>query len=69
MKFRLNKVGKVCRGRKKVFICESLQINAKKRSYEGIMVLTALYGAETWNMEATEKEIKHCAAEVSEKYV
>lgn len=47
VKYRINEVGKVCEEMKKVFKCKSLQMNAKRRPCEGIMVPTALYGAET----------------------
>ncbi len=40
---------------KKVFHCKSLGMSAKRRLYEGIVVVTALYGAETWNMGAPER--------------
>jgi len=30
-------------------------MNAKRRLYEGVVVLTDLYGAETWNMGAAER--------------
>ncbi len=50
IKFRMNEVEKVCGGIKKVFKCGLLGMNAKKRMYEGVVVLTVLYGAETWNM-------------------
>ena len=40
----MDEVGKVCGG-----------MSAKRRLYEGIVVLTALYGAETWNMGAAER--------------
>ncbi len=47
VKFRMTEVGKVCRGRKRVFKCRSLGMSAKRRWYEGVVVPTALYGAET----------------------
>ncbi len=56
VKFRMNEVGKVCGGMKRVFMCRSLGISAKKRLYEGVVVPTALYGAETWNMGAAERK-------------
>ncbi len=30
-------------------------MNAKRRLYEGVVVPTVLYGAETWNMGAAER--------------
>ena len=38
-----------------MFKCRSLGMSAKRMLYEGIVVLTALYGAETWNMGAAER--------------
>ncbi len=55
VKFRMNEVGKVCGGMKKVFKCRSLGISAKRRLYEGVVVPSALYGHETWNMAAAER--------------
>ncbi len=52
----MNEVGKVCGGMKRVFKCKSLGMSAKKRLYEGVVVPTALYGAETWNMRAAESK-------------
>ncbi len=46
------KVEKVCARIKRVLKCKSLGMNAKSRLYEGIVVLTALYGANTWYMGA-----------------
>ncbi len=40
---------------KNVFKCRMLGMRAKRRLYEGIVVLTALHVAETWNMAATER--------------
>ncbi len=55
VKFRMNEVGKVCGGMKRVFKCKSLGMSAKRRLYEGGVVPTAIYGAETWNMGAAER--------------
>ena len=55
VKCRMNEVGKVWGGMNRVFKCRSLGMNAKRRLYEGIVVPTALYGAETWNMRAAER--------------
>ncbi len=57
VKFRMNEVGKACRGMKRVFKCTPLGINAKRRVYEGVVVSMALYGAETWNMGAAERRL------------
>ena len=55
VKFRMKEVGKVCGGMKRIFKCRSLGMNAKRKLYEGVVVPTALYGAETWNMGAAER--------------
>ncbi len=55
MKFRMNKVRKVCGRMKRLFKCTLLEMNAKRRLYEGVVVLTALYEAETWSMGAAER--------------
>ncbi len=53
----MNEVGKVCGGGlKRVFKCKSLGMSAKRRLYEGVVVPTALYGSETWNMGAVERK-------------
>ncbi len=58
VKFRNNEVGKMHEGIRKCFKCKSLSMSAKKKKlYEGILVPTALHGAETWNMGAAEKKI------------
>ncbi len=41
---------------KRVFKYRSLGISAKRRLYEGVVVPTLLYGAETWNMGAVERK-------------
>ncbi len=55
VKFRMKEVGNVCGGTRRVFKCRSLGINAKRRLYEGVVVSSALYGDETWNMGAAER--------------
>ncbi len=55
VKFGMNEVGNVSGGMKRVFKCTSLGVNAKRRLYEGVVVPTALYGAEIWNMGAAER--------------
>ncbi len=57
VKFGMNEVGKVCGGMKRVFKCRSLGVSAKRRQYEGVVVPSVLYGAETWNMGAAEKRL------------
>ncbi len=39
-----------------MFKCKSLGMSAKKKLYEGVVVPTALCGAETWNMGAAERK-------------
>ena len=56
VKFRINEAGRVMGGMKKVFKCRSLGMGAKKRLYEGVVVPTTLYGAETWNMGVAERK-------------
>ncbi len=56
-KFRINEVGKVCGGMKRVFKCRSLGMNSKRGLYEGVVVPGALYSAETWNMGAAERRL------------
>ncbi len=51
----MNEVGKLHGGMKRVFKCRSLGLSSKKRLHEGVVVPTALYGTETWNMGAAEK--------------
>ncbi len=53
--FRMNEVGKVCGGMKRVFKCRSLGMSAKGRLYEGVVVPSALYGTETWKMGTAER--------------
>ncbi len=55
VKFRMNEVGKMCRGMKRVFKCRSLGMSAKRRLYKGVVIPTALYRAETWNMGELER--------------
>ncbi len=40
---------------KKVFKLLSLGLSAKRSLYEGVVIPTALHGAETWNMGAAER--------------
>ena len=41
-----------------IIIVLGLGIKAKKCPYEGVIVITALYGAEAWGMISAEKEGK-----------
>ncbi len=41
---------------KRVFKCKSLGMSAKRSLYEGVVVPTVLYGAETWNVGAAERK-------------
>ena len=56
VKVRVNEAGKVLGGMRKILKSRSLQMNVKRKLYEGIVVPTALYGAETWNVGTTEKK-------------
>ena len=56
VKVRVNEAGKVLGGMRKILKSRSLQMNVKRKLYEGIVVPTALYGAETWNMGTAEKK-------------
>ncbi len=40
---------------KGVLRCRSLRLNARKRLYEEIVVLTAVSSAETWNIDTEER--------------
>ena len=42
-------------GMNSLFRSRSIGMNVKRRLYEGIVVPTGLYGAETWNLGAAEK--------------
>lgn len=63
----MNKVGKVCRGMERAIKYKLLGLNAKRRPYEGVVILTVLVGAEhgTAEKEATE----YNGYDVFEKYV
>ena len=39
-----------------MFSCRVKEINVKRKLYEGVIVPTALYGAEKWNMTVVEKK-------------
>ncbi len=55
VKYRMNEVRRVCgRMKKKVFRRKSLGLNANRMLHEEGVVLTVPYGAETWNVGATE---------------
>ncbi len=43
-------------GNEKKFKCKSLDMSARRRLYEGVVVPTVLYGAETWSMGAAERK-------------
>ncbi len=46
VRFRLNKIRKMCGGMKRVFTCKSVGMNAKRRFYEVLGLPIALYGEE-----------------------
>ncbi len=58
MKFRMNKVGKMCGGTERMFKCRSLGMNAKKRLSERVVVPTVLYRAETWRVRDNVMEMR-----------
>ena len=41
----------------KVFTCRAMVMNVNRKLYEGLVVYTACYGAETWSMTVAEKKI------------
>ena len=55
MKSRINDIGKVLGGMK-IFSCRAMEMNVKRRLYEEVAVLTALYGAATWSMAVADKK-------------
>ncbi len=52
---RVNEGCKVLGACKRVFKCRSLNMNAKKALYEGVIVPTVLYGAEAWGVREAER--------------
>ncbi len=54
---------------KRAFKCRSLGMNAQRKLYEGIVVPTALCGAESWNMGASERRRLNVMEMVSEEPV
>ncbi|MCP4272649.1 MAG: hypothetical protein GY781_11890, partial [Gammaproteobacteria bacterium] len=52
---RVNEGCKVLGACKRVFKCRSLNMNAKKALYEGVIVPTVLYGAEAWGLRVAER--------------
>ena len=55
VKSRIKDVGKVLGGMKKKFNCREMGIDVRRELYEGVAVLTALYGDEAWIMAVVEK--------------
>ena len=56
VRVRVKEAGKVLGGLNRLFECKALGMGVKKMLYEGIVVPTALYGAETWNMGVADKK-------------
>ena len=56
VKYRVNEASKVLGSMKRVCKSRQLGMNAKRRLYEGVIVPTALYGAETWGLKVAEKK-------------
>ena len=52
---RMNEGYRAWRARKSMLINRGLEIKAKKCLYEGVIVATALYGAEAWGMRSAER--------------
>ena len=52
---RMNEGFKAWRAMKRVLCNRGLGIKAKKCLYEGVIVPTALYGAEAWGMRSAER--------------
>ena len=52
---RMIEVYRACGALKSVLINRGLGIKVKKCLYEGVIVLTALYGAEAWGMRSAER--------------
>ncbi len=55
VRHRVNEASKCLGGLKGVMKSRYLGMNAKRRLYEGVIVPTALYGAETWNIKKDER--------------
>ena len=55
VKHRMNEGYRAWGGLKSVLINRGLGIKAKKCLYEGVIVPTALYGAEAWGMRSAER--------------
>ena len=52
---RVKEASKCMGGMKSVLSNRALGMNAKRRLYEGVVVPTAMYGAETWNVREAER--------------
>ena len=55
MVHRVNEGYRACLELKSVLSNRGLGINAKKYLYEGVIIPTALYGAEAWGMRSAER--------------
>ncbi len=53
--YRVKEISKCMGGMKSVSCCRVLGMNAKRRLYEVVVVPTALYGAETWNVRESKR--------------
>ena len=56
LRCRINIVMKVWGGMRKMFQCTMFEMNAKRQLFEGVVVLTALYEAKTWNIGIAERK-------------
>ena len=52
---RMKEASKCMGGMKSVMSNKALGMTAKRRLYEGVVVPTTLYGAETWNMREADR--------------
>ena len=55
VKYRVKEASKCMGGMKSVMSNRALGMSAKRRLYEGVVVPTAVYGAETWNMKEADR--------------
>ena len=56
VKYRVKEASKCMGGLKSVMSNRTLGMAAKRRLYEGVVVPTAVYGAETWNMKEPDRK-------------
>ena len=54
--YRINEASKCLGGLRSVMRNRRLEMSAKRRLYEGVVVPTVLYGAETWNLREVDRK-------------